>query len=159
MSSDGLLFSCLSTINEKTQTPVMATLMCGAGAGKAIYRANRFYSFRHVHVRVMTFLRYPVDRFQSGTTRRHGVHRHAHIVHDRLRLRADTEVRMREHSRGVSAKVSGRDPPSLRRERNGVVSPFDKRAARSSMKTNRTTYISTGFLFASTFCPGIETTV
>ncbi|XP_015372138.1 PREDICTED: high affinity cationic amino acid transporter 1-like [Diuraphis noxia] len=33
MSSDGLLFKCLSTVNEKTKTPVLATVFCGIGTG------------------------------------------------------------------------------------------------------------------------------
>lgn len=33
MSSDGLLFKCLSMVNEKTKTPVLATMICGIGTG------------------------------------------------------------------------------------------------------------------------------
>jgi amino acid transporter len=34
MSSDGLLFKFLSTINEKTKTPFIAAIICGVCAGK-----------------------------------------------------------------------------------------------------------------------------
>ncbi|XP_025199416.1 cationic amino acid transporter 2-like [Melanaphis sacchari] len=33
MSSDGLMFKCLSSVNEKTKTPVLATMVCGVGTG------------------------------------------------------------------------------------------------------------------------------
>ncbi|KAF0701573.1 cationic amino acid transporter 2-like, partial [Aphis craccivora] len=32
MSCDGLLFEFLSKINERTKTPVIATMICGVGA-------------------------------------------------------------------------------------------------------------------------------
>jgi len=40
MSSDGLLCKFLSTINEKTKTPVVATMICGVGTGKRAEHVN-----------------------------------------------------------------------------------------------------------------------
>lgn len=36
MSSDGLLFKCFSMVNEKTKTPVLATMIAGVGTGKIL---------------------------------------------------------------------------------------------------------------------------
>lgn len=38
MSCDGLLFEFLSMVNEKTKTPVIATMICGVGAGKLYFQ-------------------------------------------------------------------------------------------------------------------------
>jgi len=47
MSSDGLLFKCLSTVNEKTKTPVLATVFCGIGTGKEFnaWTRSNIYTF------------------------------------------------------------------------------------------------------------------
>lgn len=47
MSSDGLLFKCLSKVNEKTKTPVLATMICGIGTGKEfkVLSAMKYFFF------------------------------------------------------------------------------------------------------------------
>jgi len=45
-----------------------------------------------VIVFVVLVIRLVVDRIQSRATRRHGLHRNTAIIHDRLRLRSDTQV-------------------------------------------------------------------
>lgn len=92
MSSDGLLFGFLSNINEKTKTPVVATAVCGFGAGKYV-NSDGFPYIRYCIVLIQLFSRFAIDHIQSRTTRRHGVHWHPHIVHDRQHLHPDTQVR------------------------------------------------------------------
>lgn len=90
MASDGLLFDFLSKINSKTKTPFVATMICGVGAGK--YKLFRYFARHDIIIIFLCFRRYSVDHIQSRPTRRHGVHRHAYIVHDSLRLRALAQV-------------------------------------------------------------------
>lgn len=51
MSNDGLLFSFLSKINERTQTPFIATIICGVGSGEDFilckgYLQNENYDYK-----------------------------------------------------------------------------------------------------------------
>lgn len=54
MSSDGLLFGFLSNINEKTKTPVVATAVCGFGAGKYVH-SNGFPNIQYFIVLTKRF--------------------------------------------------------------------------------------------------------
>jgi len=89
MSSDGLLFNVLSSINQITKTPFIATMVCGVCAGKTfdIVKMIIFKLFT-----VHSFCRVIVNRIQSRATRRYGVNWYPPIIHDCLYLRFNTEV-------------------------------------------------------------------
>lgn len=42
MAEDGLLFKCLARVNERTKTPMIATIISGATAGEALKTLHTF---------------------------------------------------------------------------------------------------------------------